>query len=46
MPTYEDVVAASARIAGHAHRTPVVTSRTLNEMMGAEVFLKCEHLQR
>ncbi|RYY93363.1 MAG: threo-3-hydroxy-L-aspartate ammonia-lyase [Comamonadaceae bacterium] len=46
LPTYEDVVAASARIAGHAHRTPVVTSRTLNEMMGAEVFLKCEHLQR
>ncbi|MFE8644711.1 threo-3-hydroxy-L-aspartate ammonia-lyase [Sphingomonas sp. NCPPB 2930] len=46
LPTYEDVVVASARIAGHAHRTPVVTSRTLNEMMGAEVFLKCEHLQR
>ena len=46
LPTYEDVVAASARIAVHAHRTPVVTSHTLNEMMGAEVFLKCEHLQR
>ena len=46
LPTYEDVVAAAGRIVGHAHRTPVVTSRTLNEAMGAEVFLKCEHLQR
>ncbi|MCS4510633.1 threo-3-hydroxy-L-aspartate ammonia-lyase [Xylophilus ampelinus] len=46
LPTYEDVVAASSRIAGHAHRTPVFTSRTLNEMLGTEVFLKCENLQR
>jgi threonine dehydratase len=46
LPTYEDVVAAAARIAGHAHRTPVMTSRTLDAELGAEVFFKCENLQR
>lgn len=46
LPTYDDVVAASARIAGHAHRTPVLTSRTANEELGAEVFFKCENMQR
>lgn len=44
--TWEDVVAASGRIAGVAHRTSVLTSTTLNEMTGAEIFLKGEHLQR
>jgi threo-3-hydroxy-L-aspartate ammonia-lyase len=43
---FDDVKAASARIKGYAHRTPVVTSRTLNERVGAEVYLKCENLQR
>jgi len=46
LPTYADVEAAASRIAGVAHRTPVQTSRTLNEMIGAEVFLKCENFQR
>lgn len=46
LPTYDDVVAAAARICGQAHRTPVMTSRTVNEALGAEVFFKCEHLQR
>jgi len=46
LPTYADVVAASERIAGVAHRTPVLTSRTANAEMGAEVFFKCENLQR
>ena len=46
LPTFADVEAAAARIAGHAHRTPVVTSRTVNEALGAEVFFKCENLQR
>src|SRR6185312_9116155 len=41
-----DVTAAAARIQGHAHKTPVVTSRTVNEEFGAEVFFKCENLQR
>jgi threonine dehydratase len=46
LPTYADVVAASERIAGVAHRTPVLTSRTANSELGAEVFFKCENLQR
>jgi threo-3-hydroxy-L-aspartate ammonia-lyase len=46
LPTYADVVAASERILGHAHRTPVMTSRTANEEFGAELFFKCENLQR
>jgi threo-3-hydroxy-L-aspartate ammonia-lyase len=44
--TYDDVVAAAERIRGTAHRTPVVTSRTLDERLSARVFLKCENLQR
>ena len=46
LPTYADVEAASHRLAGHAHRTPVMTSRTMNAELGAEVFFKCENLQR
>jgi len=46
LPTYDDVVAAAGRIAGHAHKTPVLTSRTLDEALGARVFFKCENLQR
>ena len=44
--TYEDIVAATGRIEGHAHRTPVLTSRTANEELGAEIFFKAENLQR
>ncbi|KWF11480.1 threo-3-hydroxy-L-aspartate ammonia-lyase [Burkholderia pseudomultivorans] len=46
LPTFDDVAAAAARIAGHAHRTPVMTSRTVDEALGAQVFFKCENLQR
>lgn len=46
LPTYDDVVQAAARIEGVAHRTPVLTSRTVNEEFGAEVFFKCENMQR
>lgn len=46
LPTYEDVAAAAATIAGHAHRTPVLRSRRLDEALGATVLLKGEHLQR
>jgi threonine dehydratase len=41
-----DVEAAAARLAGVAHRTPVLTSRTLNLLAGCDVFLKPENLQR
>jgi len=43
---YADVAAAAERLAGHAHRTPVLTSRSVNERTGATVFFKCENLQR
>ncbi len=46
MLTIADVRAAAARLRGVAHRTPVLTSRTLDAMVGARVFLKAEHLQR
>jgi threonine dehydratase len=44
--TYDDVAAAAERLRGHSHRTPVATSRTLDDALGAWVFLKCENLQR
>jgi len=44
--TFADVRAAAERLYGVAHRTPVVTSRTLDERTGATAFLKCENLQR
>ena len=44
--SFEDVVAASRRIAGHAHRTPVLRSRTADQRAGAQVFFKCENFQR
>jgi threonine dehydratase len=44
--TFEDVRAAAERLRGVAHRTPVVTSRTLDARTGARVYLKCENLQR
>ena len=44
--TYQDVIAAAERLEGFAHRTPVFTSRTLDAETGAQVFIKCENLQR
>jgi threonine dehydratase len=44
--SYADVEAAAARLHGVAHRTPALTSRTANERTGAELFFKCENLQR
>jgi threonine dehydratase len=46
LPTYDDVVAAAARIDGKAHRTPVLTSRSADAELGASVFFKCENFQR
>jgi threo-3-hydroxy-L-aspartate ammonia-lyase len=46
LPTYKDVEAAAARIAGVAHRTPVLTSRTADAMTGARLYFKAENLQR
>jgi threonine dehydratase len=41
-----DVRLAAERLRFVANRTPVVTSRTFNDLVGAEVFFKCENLQR
>ena len=46
MLTLELIKEAAARIAGRVHRTPVMTSRSFNEVAGCEVFFKCENLQR
>ena len=46
LPTYADVDAAAERIDGHAHHTPVLTSRTVDEALEARVFFKCENFQR
>ncbi|HEY6864285.1 MAG TPA: threo-3-hydroxy-L-aspartate ammonia-lyase [Burkholderiales bacterium] len=44
--SWEDVASAAECLAGHAHRTPVMTSRTVDARTGARVFFKCENLQR
>ena len=46
MITFNDILAARQRIAGVAHRTPVLTSRQFNELVGCEVFFKAENFQR
>ena len=46
LPTAADVRDAAERLRGMAHRTPVHTSRTLDERTGATVFIKCENFQR
>jgi len=46
IPSYEDVLVAHERIQPYIHKTPVLTSTRLNEMTGAELFFKCENLQK
>ena len=46
MLQFTDIEAAAARLKGIAHRTPVLTSRTLDAQLGAQVFMKAENLQR
>ena len=46
LPDFPAVLRAAERIAGAAHRTPVMTSRTADERTGARLFFKCENLQR
>jgi threonine dehydratase len=46
LPTFDDVLAAAARIAPHAHVTPVLRSRTLDELAGCSLLFKAEPLQR
>ncbi|MFE4060462.1 pyridoxal-phosphate dependent enzyme [Streptomyces sp. NPDC059096] len=44
--TFDNIREAAVRLDGIAHRTPVLTSRTLDSLVGAEVFVKCENFQR
>jgi len=44
--TFADVRAAADRLAGIAHKTPVLSSRSADERCGAQLFFKCENLQR
>lgn len=46
LPGFADVLAAAARIAPHAHATPVLRSRSLDALAGCELHFKCENLQR
>jgi threonine dehydratase len=44
--TYADIEAAAKRLNGVAHKTPVLTSKTVNERTNSQVFFKCENFQR
>jgi threonine dehydratase len=44
--TYDDILAAAARLDGVAHRTPAMTSTTVNSIVDASVWFKCENFQR
>jgi len=46
MVAYDDVAAAHERIKGTARRTPVLTSTTVDALVGAQLYFKCENLQR
>ena len=46
IPTFEDVIAAHARIMPYIHRTPVLTSSYINGLAGAELYFKCENFQK
>jgi len=44
--TYQDIEDAAGILLGIAHKTPVLTSRLINDQVGAEVFFKCENFQK
>ncbi|TGP18191.1 MULTISPECIES: beta-hydroxyaspartate dehydratase BhcB [unclassified Mesorhizobium] len=46
IPTIGDVLTARERIAPYCHRTPILTSRVLNELSGAQLYFKCENFQK
>lgn len=45
-PTFQDILEAAERIKPHIHRTPVLTNESLNQRVGARVYLKCENFQK
>src|SRR5512133_2725378 len=46
LPTFSDILAAHELIKPYIHRTPVLTSKSINALMGCELFFKCENLQK
>ena len=46
LPTFEDIQTAHDRIRPYIHHTPVLSSKSINEIVGAELFFKCENLQK
>ena len=46
IPTFDDMLAAHARIKPHIHQTPVLTSSYFNDLTGAQLFFKCENFQK
>ena len=46
LPTFADIEEAHERIRSYIHHTPVMTSKSINEIVGAELFFKCENLQK
>ena len=42
----EDIQQAAQRIKPYIHRTPILTNESLNQQVGAQVFLKCENFQK
>jgi threonine dehydratase len=46
LPTLADIRRAAVRLKPYAHRTPVLTCTDLNQMIGAEIFCKCENFQK
>ena len=46
MVTYHDIEKAHLRISGHIHNTPILTSDSLNNELGSNLFFKCENFQK
>ena len=46
IPSLQDIIAAHERIAPYIHRTPVLTSRSINDLAGCSIYFKCENLQK
>jgi threonine dehydratase len=46
IPDYTDIEKAHARISPLIHRTPVLTSKSINQITGSNIFFKCENLQK
>lgn len=46
LPVYNDITSAYKKISGHVHRTPVLTSVSINEILNCQIYFKCENFQK